>query len=323
MGVRTAARKHAHADDQRAAWEFSVTVAVYSASIAIALWSIGTWWLMLPAMLMAATSGLRIFIILHDCLHHSFFSSRTSNDWVGTLLSPIAMTPYKSTQYIHNLHHAHVSDLNRRDSFEIDVMTLDEWNVAATWKRLCYRIYRNPIVLILVGPFLLFAMVRRVPICGLREAPGDLLLHNLLVAAYFGGVWYLTGWAGVTVLLGTIHIGTVIGALISYIFHNFEHIKWGRKPSLEFQSAALNGSSVLDWGSLFDVATMNIAYHDLHHLNAKIPGYKLKAAHRDLEMRGLLQSERIGFLDGLRCLRWKLYDERAGKMIAFPKSVGA
>lgn len=64
---------------------------------------------------------------------------------------------------------------------------------------------------------------------------------------------------------------------------------------------------------------MNIAYHDLHHLNAKIPGYKIKTAYDDLEARGLITSEKIGFIDGIKCLRWKLYDEENSCMVPFPK----
>ena len=104
-----------------------------------------------------------------------------------------------------------------------------------------------------------------------------------------------------------------------YVVHNFETIHWGTKPELDFETAALQGSAVLDWGSFMDWAFLNIGYHDLHHLNAKIPGYKLKAAHQELERLQLITSEKITFIDGLKCLRWKLYDEAAGKMIPFPK----
>lgn len=75
---------------------------------------------------------------------------------------------------------------------------------------------------------------------------------------------------------------------------------------------------MLNWGRLFDLVTLNIGYHDLHHFNAKIPGYNLRTAHATLEAKGLIQSEKIGFLEGLRCLRWKLFDEENGRMIPFP-----
>jgi omega-6 fatty acid desaturase (delta-12 desaturase) len=319
MDIRAAARLHASADDGRAWIELAVTLTLYFAAMAVALANIGTWAVLLPAMLVAAAMGLRTYMIQHDCLHRSFFSSRAVNDTVGTLVSPISMSPYKATRYIHNLHHTHVSDLDRRDTFEIYVMTLREWQAAPWWKRLQYRLYRSPVTLILVGPFILYGILRRMPLYGLKTGVGDLILHNVLLAAYLLAIWWFAGWPGLAVWAVTVWAACAFGALIPYVVHNFEHIHWGTKPELDFQTAALEGSSVLDWGRLFDLVTLNIAFHDLHHLNAKIPGYKLKAAHNDLEARGLIESEKIGFLEGLGCLRWKLYDEANGKMIRFPR----
>ncbi len=319
MDIRAAARRHAGADDRRAWIELSATLVLYAAGMAVALASIGHWIVLLPAMVLTSAMGLRIYMIQHDCLHRSFFTSRAVNDTVGTLISPIAMSPYKATKHIHTLHHTHVSDLDRRDTFEIYVMTLKEWQAAPGWKRVQYRLYRSPVTLILVGPFILYGILRRMPLYGLKTGIGDLVLHNVLLAAYLVTIWWVAGWPGLAVWAGTVWMATAFGALIPYVVHNFEHIHWGTKPELDFQTAALEGSSVLDWGRLFDLVTLNIAFHDLHHLNAKIPGYRLKAAHEDLEARGLIDSEKIGFWQGLGCLRWKLYDEDRGRMIRFPR----
>lgn len=317
MDIRAISRSYAHADDRRAWMELGATVALYILALVIALASIGTIWVMVPAIVLTALMGLRVYMIQHDCLHGSFFNARRTNDLVGMFLSPISMTPYRATQRIHLAHHAHVSDLDHRETFEIYVMTLKEWEVSSWVRRLGYRIYRHPVTLLLVGPFILFAVIRRAPAAGWKTGIGDLLLHNGLLAIYLGLIWGFAGWAGIAVWAVALLIACFVGALISYVVHNFETIHWGVKPELDFTTAALEGSAVLDWGTLFDLATMNIAYHDLHHLNANIPGYKLKAAHRELEDNQLIQSTRIGFLAGLGCLRWKLYDEERGRMITF------
>ena len=321
MDLRSVSREFASADDRRAWFELAWTVGLYVLAVVVALSYIGTWGVMLPAMAVAAAMGLRVYMIQHDCLHRSFFKRRETNDLVGTLLSPISMTPYKCTRYIHNLHHTHVSDLDRRDTFEIDVMTLKEWEAASPGQRLYYRLYRSPLTLIILGPFVLYTVFRRLPLRAVKQAGWmDIVIHNGLLAAYLLAIYAYAGWAGLGVWLGIVYLACAFGALIPYVVHNFEHIHWGVKPELDFETAALRGASVLDWGALFDVVTMNIGYHDLHHLNAKIPGYKLKAAHRKLERLGLLQSQKIGFIEGILCLRWKLYDEDAGRMIRFPKS---
>lgn len=315
--LRSVAREYAHADNRRAWIELVSTSALYILGIVTALASIGTLWLMAPATILAAAMGLRIYMIQHDCLHGSFFTSRHVNDVVGTLLSPIAMTPYKATRHIHNLHHTHVSDLNRRDTFEIYVMTLKEWEAASLLKRLQYRFYRSPVTLILIGPFVLYTILRRMPLYGLKTGLGDLIMHNVMLAAYLLLIWSVAGWPGIAVWAASVYMACAFGALIPYVVHNFEYIHWGTKPELDFETAALNGAAVLNWGRLFDLVLLNIGFHDLHHLNAKIPGYRLKAAHQDITSRGLLHSVKIGFFEGLGCLRWKLYDEDRGQMITF------
>ena len=211
--LRTVARQFASADDRRAWIELGVSLLLWVASLAVGLASIGTWWIMLPAILLSATMGLRIYMIQHDCLHRSFFTSRKVNDVVGSLISPIAMTPYKATRYIHNLHHTYVSDLDRRDTFEIYTMTLKEYQAASPWAKVRYRLYRTPLTLILLGPFIFYLIIRRVPLYGFKTGVGDLILHNVLLAAMLTGIWYLAGWAGIGVWAASIYFASVAGAL--------------------------------------------------------------------------------------------------------------
>lgn len=316
--IYAASRRFAQSDDRRAWLELAGSSGLYIAAMTVGLATLGTWWMTIPAIFLAAAMGLRIYMIQHDCLHRSFFKSRKLNDRIGSLLSPIAMTPYKATRYIHGLHHTYVGDLERRDSFEIFTMTFREWQAAPRWKRLQYRVYRSPTVLILIGPFVLFGILRRLPFYGLKTGLGDLIFHNVLLAAYLILIWWFASWVGIGFWVASVYFACAFGALIPYIVHNFEDMHWGRRPELTFASAALEGSAALDWGRLFDLVTMNIGYHDLHHLNAKIPGYSLRSAHATLEAEGLLRSEKIGFVEGLRCLRWKLYDEEKGRMIPYP-----
>lgn len=316
--VRAAAREFATADDRRAWSELTITVALYVGALLVALSQAGNWIVMIPAMLIASVSGLRAYMIQHDCFHHAFFTAREMNRFWGRILSVISLSPYETTREIHNLHHSYVSDLDHRETFEVPVMTIREWERATPNERLVYRICRHPITLIFLGPFILFGIVRRFPVYGASNRYGDLILHNLMLAAVLIAIWQYAGWVGIATWVAIFYIGS-LGSLVNYVVHNFEEIEWGVKPDLDFEAAALKGSSVLDWGWGFDLALMNIGYHDLHHLNAKIPGYKLKEAHKSLEARGLLSPTKISFLDSVRCLRWKLYDEDNKRMVQFPK----
>ncbi|GAA6207925.1 fatty acid desaturase [Cognatishimia sp. WU-CL00825] len=275
-------------------------------------------WLCLPLMAACGLAAVRLYMLQHDCMHRCFIRPRWLNDTIGILLSPFTLTPFYMGRYNHNQHHSHVGDLDRRDTFEINVMTVQEFRDASPRQRVLYRLYRSPLTLLVVGPFLVYGIVHRFPKNTIKAGLlWDVFLHNLLVVGYLTVVYLVFGGQGLAVLFGAIYCGVSMGAFIPYVEHNFETIHWGRRPELDPQTAALRASAVLDFGNVFHWVTANIGFHDLHHLNPNIPSYNLKRAYAALERDGLLQSHKITFRQGLGCLKWKLWDEEQQKMVGF------
>ncbi len=291
-----------------------VTILGYGVSLSLAISYAATWWVV-PLTVLAGLFGIRIYMIQHDCMHRAFFASRKGNDVLGEVLSPISLSPYVATRYNHNLHHAHVGDLDHREAFEIDIMTVEEYRRAPPLRRLWYRFYRSPFTLLVVGPFVLYLILRRFPRNGFKTGIWWVVLHDAMVLGYAAALYGIAGWSGVFVLLGSIYVGATFGAIIPYVVHNFEQVYWGRKPEYTYEKGALKGTSVLRFGKVFDWLTLNIAYHDLHHLNANIPCYNLKQCYVDAD--DLLKSREIGIREAISCYGWKLYDEAAGRMVGF------
>ena len=48
---------------------------------------------------------LQTFILLHECGHLNFFSSRWANVWVGRLMGLLTLIPFYTWKEMHNLHH--------------------------------------------------------------------------------------------------------------------------------------------------------------------------------------------------------------------------
>ncbi|MDQ2089185.1 fatty acid desaturase [Marimonas arenosa] len=315
MNIRQFSRGYTQKNERVAWMELGLTLGLYALFLSVAIAWAEIWWVVVPFTVLAGLMGVRVYMIQHDCMHRAYFGSRRLNDVVGELISPISLSPYVATRYNHNLHHAHVGDLDHREAFEIDIMTIEEYRNAPLLKRLWYRFYRSRFTLLLVGPFVLYLILRRFPRNGIKTGVGWVLLHDAMVAGYFALLWWFAGWAGILVLLGSIYVGSTFGAIIPYVVHNFEQVYWGRKPDYTYEKGALRGSSVLRFGDWFDRLTLNIAYHDLHHLNANIPCYNLKRCFE--EAGDLLHSYEIGFREAMSCYGWKLYDEKAQKMVTF------
>jgi acyl-lipid omega-6 desaturase (Delta-12 desaturase) len=148
MNTREFTSRYCIKDDRIAALSYFGSFAVYFASLGLAIWAAGQpHWagllLAVPLIVVNALSGIRLYVLQHDCGHLSLWSRKEWNEWAGLALSTFTLTPFRAMQYNHNDHHAHVGDLDARRSGEIHTMTLREWEAATPLQRLGYRIYRK------------------------------------------------------------------------------------------------------------------------------------------------------------------------------------
>ena len=319
--MRAFLRPYTSKSDLRGALSLSGTLAVYAASLILGAWAAadGLWLATLPAVVLLAFASVRLYVLQHDCGHHSLFATRRINDLAGYLLSVFSFTPYRVMQYNHNMHHAYLGNLDHRETTEIHTMTLREWRAADWWTRARYRLYRNPAVMLPLGSFLTYFIAYRWPRNTGEVGATGVIAHNLAIAGFVLGIWAGLGGPGLAVWFAASILGGMIGVFLVYLQHNFEDTYWDRKPDLDFRRATLIGSSSLDLGWWWDLGTGNIAYHDLHHYNPAIPSYNLRRCQRDLPEH--LQSHApIGWRKALRSFTLKLWDEDAGRLVPYPRA---
>jgi acyl-lipid omega-6 desaturase (Delta-12 desaturase) len=274
-------------------------------------------WLAIALGLVATVFLMRMYSLFHDLTHNSMFESRAANSRVGHLLGFLLFTPYRWWQRQHSLHHAHTGDLDHRGPGEIYTMTLAEYERAPWWRRFGYRLYRNPFLMLFVGPSLVFCFERRFPQRGMtRKILLSVVATNLALAAWALGWSALVGWQTFLLLQGTSLVaGGAIGAWMLYIQHQYEETYYQSSDNWRFESAALQGSSFLRLPRPLAWALGNANYHHVHHLSAKIPNYRLRAAHREQPM--FSHTPVVTLRSSLDCFRLKLWDEDSESLVRF------
>ena len=318
MNLREHTRQYVEKNNALASLSYFGTFAVYFTSLYFAITYVGTWWILAPMVLVHAFSAVRLYVLQHDTGHHSLFEPRRQNEIAGHVLSPFTFAPFEVMKQNHNLHHANIGNLEHRETGEIHTMTLREWNEAGFWDRLVYRLYRNPFVLVPVGSAFTYFIRYRWPKNAVRFGAGKVILHNVVIVAYLALLYWLFDWTGVLVWLGASFLGGMIGVFLVYLQHNFEDTYWDRRPDLDPQIAAIQGSSCLDFGWFFDFMVANITLHDIHHFNARIPSYRLRRCHYALPDD--VAPRRIKFPEAVAALNLKLWDEDQNRLVPFPKS---
>jgi len=304
----------------RAIFEVCVTIVPF-----LMLWTlmwlsldIGYW---LTLLLALPTAGfmVRLFIIQHDCGHGAFFQHRAANTWLGRVLGVLTLTPYEYWKRNHAIHHATSNNLDRRGIGDIDTLTVEEYRARSLWRRFLYRLYRSAPVMFVIGPAYMFFLQHRLPIHQMRDGWGpwiSTMATNLAIAAMAAGMIWLVGVGPfLMVHLPVMLLAASIGVWLFYVQHQFEDVMWARNGTWAHSDAALMGSSYYDLPALLHWITGNIGIHHIHHLNSRIPYYRLPSVLRDFpELKNV---GRLTLWESICNARLALWCERSQKMISF------
>ncbi|SDN49028.1 omega-6 fatty acid desaturase (delta-12 desaturase) [Fictibacillus solisalsi] len=271
----------------------------------------------LPLTIIGAGFLTRIFIIFHDCCHHSFFKNRKVNKIVGTITGILTLFPYHQWQHEHNIHHATSGNLNKRGTGDIWIMTVDEYLAASFWRRIIYRLYRNPIIMFGLGPIYVFLITNRFNRKGARfKERINLYITNLSITALAALLCWTVGWEAFLLVQGPIFfISGVAGIWLFYVQHQFEDSYFENEEEWDYVKAAIDGSSYYKLPKVLQWLTGNIGFHHIHHLSPRVPNYNLEDVHSiDSTFQNV---QTITLTSSLRSLCFRLWDEESRTFISF------
>ena len=301
----------------RSSWQLINSLVPYVAIWALMVFSLKiSYFLTLLLAIPSAGFLVRIFIISHDCGHGSFFKSVKMNTFWGAVTSTLTFTPYKAWRREHAQHHATSGNLDKRGDGDIWTLTVREYLALPLWRRLQYRLYRNPLVLFGIGPLYQFVVQH-------RFSPGKtpaqrqsvritnivLLMVILLAHVTIGLKAFILVQLPITVLASS------VGAWMFYIQHQFEDVYWERQEAWDYLTQALEGSSYYRLPKVLQWFTGNIGFHHIHHLSARIPNYLLEKCHKENNLFSKVPE--ITLWKSLQSLKFRLWDEEHRQLVGF------
>ncbi|MFO0694219.1 MAG: fatty acid desaturase [Polyangiales bacterium] len=272
---------------------------------------------------------VRLFIFLHDIEHGAILRTSPLRSLVSRLIGLLTLVSPPVWREFHNAHHGTTAlllddDLARhRGGDRVNrVVDVETWSRLAPGQRRAYRIVRHALIFV-------FAWIT---VFALGIGLGPLLRDPRRNAdAALVLVLHFTGFATLVVLAGAtnafflfalpVSVASTLGAYLFYAQHNFPDSRFlpqgSRWDSLH---AALEGSSFFRMSPLMHWFTGNIGYHHVHHLDPRIPFYRLPEAMAAIPELHDPPSTSFAPRDVLACLSIHVWDPESERLVGFAEA---
>lgn len=266
----------------------------------------------------AAMMLARVFIIFHDYQHHTILKGSKVADAMFTIFGIYMITPPNIWKRSHDHHHANNAKLFAASIGSYPIMTKQKFMEATTAERFAYLAVRHPINMFFAYfTTFMYGMCLQSFFSNPKRHWDSLvvvLLHVGIAALIIVKLGWLTWFLAFFLPFFLAHM---LGSYLFYAQHNFPGATYKNNKEWCYTHAALGSSSYMKLNPFMRWVTANIGYHHIHHLNAKIPFYRLPEAMKALPE---LQQPKVTSLspsDIYECLKLKVWDPESDKMIGF------
>jgi omega-6 fatty acid desaturase (delta-12 desaturase) len=286
---------------------------------------LGTYWNinLIGRIICSILAGLiivRLFVIYHDHQHGAILDKSVLADIIFTIFGIFILAPPSIWKRSHDFHHKHNSKMPVSEVGAFPTLTKVRFMEMNKMERFRYLASRHPIT-IMFGYITIF--MYSLTIYSFRNSPRKhidcgiaLLIHY---SAAFCIIWFL-GWLPflLTFFL-PFFIACGMGAFLFYIQHNFPGVTFSVRNEWTYEDAALESSSFMVMNPVMNWFTANIGYHHIHHINARIPFYRLPETMSSIPELQKVKTTSFKIKDIISCFRLKLWDADLNKMVGLER----
>ncbi|MCA9515694.1 MAG: fatty acid desaturase [Myxococcales bacterium] len=266
-------------EDRAKSWRLLfVTVGLWAAALvgtAVAPW----WPLKLVLSVFAGLVAIRWFIFYHDYLHTAILQDSKLASAIFGVCGFYTLAVRSVWRETHNYHHKNNAKLVGSAIGSYPVLTIGMWRSLTPAQRRLYKTIRHPLF-IFFGYFTVFMI-------GMTFSPAkrDMKKHwggPLAVALHIGAfvaLGLLAGWVTAFFVVSfPLIVALGAGSYLFFAQHNFPEMQLKDRRGWDYTFAALRSSSYFVMNPVMHWFTGNIGYHHVHHLNHRIPFYRLPEA---------------------------------------------
>jgi len=258
----------------------------------------------------------RFFIIFHDYQHHTILHKSFLANIIFTVFGVYMISPPSIWKRSHDFHHNNNAKLYSASIGSFPIMTKQKFMESTKREQFIYLSIRHPL-----NMFFAYFTTFMFGLCiqSFLSSPRRhwdslviLILHYsiaIFLFVHFGWLtWFLTFFL-------PFFLSHMLGSYLFYAQHNFPGVVFRNNVEWSYANAALESSSFMPMNPFFRWVTANIGYHHIHHLNSRIPFYRLPEAMEKIKELQNVKTTTLKPSDIIACLRLKLWDPEQNKMI--------
>jgi omega-6 fatty acid desaturase (delta-12 desaturase) len=259
---------------------------------------------------------VRMFTVFHDYQHHAILQKSKVANILMKAYGIFILTPQNIWKRSHDHHHTHNSKLTITAIGSYPTISKERFLGLSKQDQNIYLLNRHPLTIIF-GHLTLF--IYWLNLKSFIQSPkkhldslAALIIHfssAIGIYYYFGFLTFLFAW------FIPFFFSFAIGSYLFYSQHNFPGAQFRENHDWKYEHAALASTSFMTMHPVLHWMTGNIGYHHVHHLNSRIPFYRLPEAMRKMPELQKVSTTSWNPIEIWRCFGVKLWDREKGKMI--------
>ena len=310
-----ASKKYA-VEDRQKSWFYTLSTLAF-----LILAFVGTtldyhWAIKLVFSLVSGLFIVKFFVIYHDYLHGAILRKSKVADWIMTIFGIFVLAPKTIWKRTHDHHHQNNSKLSSGGIGSYPLVSKEKFYRLSSKQRFTYLAARHPLT-IFAGYITLFIFDFNVgSIVKSPKNHWDSLIALVFHFAAAGLIYYFGGLGALffSWLLPFI-LAHGLGSYLFYAQHNFPGAVFAENKDWDYAEAAIQSTSFLVMNPVLNWFTGNIGYHHVHHINHRIPFYRLKETMAEMPELQTPVTTTLRPSDMIACLKLKVWDPAKGKMV--------
>jgi omega-6 fatty acid desaturase (delta-12 desaturase) len=287
----------------RSWWHVGSTFAMLAAALTGA--GLAPWWpLQFLFSVLAAMLMVRAFITFHDYMHRAILVRSRTAWMLFRVYSALALTPPRSWKKSHNYHHGHVGQISSSS--------------IGAFPRTSYRIIRHPLTVLAGYVTIFFLSITLLPLLRDPARHWDSLLALAGHAALITVLWIFGGFdTAFFVVLLPMTMASALGSYLFFAQHSFKRMHILSEEEWTYYRAAMETSSYMRLNKVMQWFTGNIGFHHIHHLNVRIPFYRLPEVMAEIPELQSPVTTTLSPRDIRDCFRCCLWDEGRQRVVSY------